>query len=175
MPNRMYVGNLPYTFTAADLEQLFSEFGKVVSAQVINDRETGRSRGFGFVEMDSPDSFRSALGSANGKDVQGRQISVTEARERTPREGGGGGGDRRPPRPTSHVGSDRGPPRPAWGRDQGGGGGGGGSGGGARGRGERGFEKGRRDDGGKRRGRDEEFDGGRPRKQRFQDHGDDDF
>ncbi len=172
MSNRMYVGNLPYTFTAADLEQLFSEFGKVVSAQVISDRETGRSRGFGFVEMESSESFRSALGGANGKDVQGRQISVTEARERTPREGGSsGGGDRRGPRPSRDGGGDRapGPPRPGWGRDLG-------DRGPPRGRGERGPEKsGRRDDGGRRRGRDEDIGGGRPRKQRFEDRGDEDF
>ena len=130
MSNRLYVGNLPYTITQNDLQQIFSEYGTVVSTQIISDRETGRSRGFGFVEMDSTDAFRKALEGANGRDVGGRQLSVTEARERAPREGGGrpgggprpsggggwGGGERRsgprpsgPPRSGGGFGSDRGP------------------------------------------------------------------
>jgi len=92
MANKLYVGNIPYTFTNADLEQLFTPFGAVRSAEVIIDRETGRSRGFGFVELDTPQATQDAIAELNEKDIQGRNLTVDEARERTPRAPGGGGG-----------------------------------------------------------------------------------
>jgi RNA recognition motif-containing protein len=88
MPNRLYVVNLPYSFTSADLQQLFSEYGVVRSAHVVTDRESGHSRGFGFVEMETPEAFRGALSGADGRKVDGRGLQVTEARERPPREAG---------------------------------------------------------------------------------------
>jgi cold-inducible RNA-binding protein len=126
MSNRLYVGNLPYTITQNDLQQIFSEYGTVVSTQIISDRETGRSRGFGFVEMDSAEAFRNALQGANGRDVGGRQLSVTEARERAP-GGGGGGGRPGGPRPSGGGwggggGAGRGGPRPSGGAPRPGGG-----------------------------------------------------
>lgn len=81
----MYVSNLSFHTTDADLKKLFEEFGAVSSAKVITDRETGRSRGFGFVEMDSNDDANKAIKGLNGKDLEGRSMSVSEAREKTPR------------------------------------------------------------------------------------------
>jgi RNA recognition motif-containing protein len=92
MAKKIYVGNLPWSATSQSLEQLFSEHGKVRSAEVISDRETGRSRGFGFVEMESDDDGTRAIEALNGADIGGRAITVNEARERAPRTGGGGGG-----------------------------------------------------------------------------------
>src|SRR5215472_3219802 len=89
---KMYVGNLTWTTTNADLEGLFAAYGTVRSAEVIMDRETGRSRGFGFVEMESQDAAQQAMQALNGSQFQGRNLTVNEARERTPRPGGGGGG-----------------------------------------------------------------------------------
>ena len=89
---KMYVGNLAWSVTQADLESLFGEYGAVRSAEVIMDRETGRSRGFGFVEMDSQEAAQQAMQALNGKDFQGRNLTVNEARERSPRPGGGGRG-----------------------------------------------------------------------------------
>lgn len=89
---KMYVGNLPWTVTQADLEGLFGTYGEVRSAEIIMDRETGRSRGFGFVEMESQDAAGQAMQALNGTPFQGRNLTVNEARERTPRAGGGGGG-----------------------------------------------------------------------------------
>ena len=86
---KIYVGNLPWQTTSDDLQEFFSGFGTVHSAQVIMDRETGRSRGFGFVEMD-PDAADRAISEADGKEMAGRNLRVNEAQER--REGGGGGG-----------------------------------------------------------------------------------
>lgn len=88
----LYVGNLPFTTTQADLEQLFGQYGTVTKAQVIQDRETGRSRGFGFVEMSS--GADEAVAAMNGAEYQGRRLTVNEAkpREERPRGGGGGGG-----------------------------------------------------------------------------------
>ena len=88
----LYVGNLPFTTTSADLEQLFGQYGTVTKAQVISDRETGRSRGFGFVEMSS--GADEAVAAMNGAEYQGRRLTVNEAkpREERPRGGGGGGG-----------------------------------------------------------------------------------
>jgi RNA recognition motif-containing protein len=92
MAKKIYVGNLPWSTTSATLESLFSAHGTVNSAEVIADRETGRSRGFGFVEMDSDEACQRAIQALNGTEVDGRAITVNEARERTPRSGGGGGG-----------------------------------------------------------------------------------
>src|SRR5207302_7192440 len=88
----LYVGNLPFTTTQADLEQLFGQYGTVTKAQVISDRETGRSRGFGFVEMSS--GADEAVAAMNGAEYQGRRLTVNEAkpREERPRGGGGYGG-----------------------------------------------------------------------------------
>jgi RNA recognition motif-containing protein len=92
MGKKIYVGNLPWSTTSATLETLFSAHGTVTSAEVIADRETGRSRGFGFVEMESDDACQRAIQALNGAEVDGRAITVNEARERAPRSGGGGGG-----------------------------------------------------------------------------------
>lgn len=89
----IYVGNLSYSVTNDELEQAFAPFGEVTSAQVIMDRDTGRSRGFGFVEMGSDEAAQSAIAGLNGTDLGGRAITVNEARPR-PSGGGGGGGGR---------------------------------------------------------------------------------
>jgi RNA recognition motif-containing protein len=86
---RLYVGNLSYSVTNDSLEQLFGQFGQVTSAQVIQDRETGRSKGFGFVEMGDDNSAQAAINALHDKEHEGRPLTVNEAR---PREGGGGGG-----------------------------------------------------------------------------------
>lgn len=88
---RIYVGNLPWSADEATLRELFSACGEVHSAAVITDRETGRSRGFGFIEMDNSDADK-AISELNGQDMGGRPLRVNEARERTSRGGGGGGG-----------------------------------------------------------------------------------
>jgi RNA recognition motif-containing protein len=90
MGTRLYVGNLPYSVTELDLRELFAGLGTVTDAKIITDRETGRPRGFGFVEMSSDDEARKAIEELNGRDVQGRQVAVKEAEDR--RGGGGGGG-----------------------------------------------------------------------------------
>ncbi len=89
MGKKLYVGNLAYGVTDSDLEQLFQAHGTVQSAQVIMDRDTGRSKGFGFVEMGSDAEAQAAIAALNGKEVDGRSLTVNEAR---PKEGGGGGG-----------------------------------------------------------------------------------
>ena len=94
MAKRIYVGNLPWSTTSADLEALFREYGTVTSAEVITDRATGRSRGFGFVQMGSDSESDAAINALNEKDIQGRALIVNEARERMPRSAGGGGRDR---------------------------------------------------------------------------------
>ncbi|MET0462490.1 MAG: RNA-binding protein [Chitinophagaceae bacterium] len=81
----MYVSNLGYHVTGDDLKALFEQFGAVSSAKIVTDRETGRSRGFGFVEMDSEEESKAAMDKLNGKDLEGRSISVTQAREKAPR------------------------------------------------------------------------------------------
>lgn len=81
----MYVSNLSFHTSDEDLKNLFSQYGAVSSAKVINDRETGRSRGFGFVEMDSADEANAAMKGLNGKDIEGRALSVSVAREKAPR------------------------------------------------------------------------------------------
>src|SRR3954451_21249880 len=126
MGKKLYVGNLSYGVDSSALEQLFSQHGTVQSAEIISDRDTGRSKGFGFVEMGSDDEAQAAIAALNGQQHQGRALTVNEAR---PKEGGGGGGGR------GGYGGGGG------GRSGGGGyggGGGGGYGGGGGGRGDRG-------------------------------------
>ncbi len=118
MGTKLYVGNLSYDIKKNDLEQMFAAHGTVTSAQVITDRETQRSKGFGFVEMGSEQEAQAAISALNGKDIDGRALTVNEARPQEPRSGGGGGG---------FGGQRRGP-------GGGGGGGGGGRGGAGGGR-----------------------------------------
>jgi RNA recognition motif-containing protein len=92
MATKLYVGNLTYGVNNTDLENMFTPFGTVQSAQVIMDRDTGRSKGFGFVEMSSSNEAQAAINALNGKEVEGRQLTVNEARPREDRGGGGGGG-----------------------------------------------------------------------------------
>lgn len=90
----IYVSNLSFNTSDAELSELFSAFGEVSSAKVITDRETGRSRGFGFVEMPSDDEGKDAMLGLNNKEVEGRAMSVSVAKEREERSGNGGGGSR---------------------------------------------------------------------------------
>ena len=92
MGKKLYCGNLNFNLSSSDLEQLFTEFGTVESAQVITDRDTGRSKGFGFVEMSSDAEAQAAIDGLNEKEHDGRALTVNEAR---PREDRGGGGGRR--------------------------------------------------------------------------------
>lgn len=87
----MYVSNLGFHVQEEDLRKLFGAFGEVTSAKIITDRETGQSRGFGFVEMKSTDEANKAMAALNRKEIEGRAISVSVAREREDRGGGGGG------------------------------------------------------------------------------------
>ena len=89
---KLYVGNLSYDMKKGDLEQMFAAHGTVTSAQVITDRETQRSKGFGFVEMGSEQAAQTAIAALNGKSIEGRALTVNEARPQEPRSGGGGGG-----------------------------------------------------------------------------------
>ncbi len=100
MSTKLYVGNLLYEVSDEDLKELFSQAGGVVSTSVIRFRDTGRSKGFGFVEMDTPDSAQKAIDTLNGSDYKGRKLVVAEAR---------------PPKPRSDFGGDRG----GYGGDQG--------------------------------------------------------
>ncbi|MBC5782693.1 RNA-binding protein [Ramlibacter sp. USB13] len=122
MGNKLYVGNLPYSFRDSDLEQAFSQFGQVNSAKVMMERDTGRSKGFGFVEMGSPAEAQAAIEAMNGQQQGGRALVVNEARPMEPRSGGGGfgGGGGGGGRGFGGGGGDRG--------GYGGGGGGGGRG-----------------------------------------------
>jgi cold-inducible RNA-binding protein len=88
MGRKLFVGNLSFQTTSADLEVLFAEVGTCESASVVTDRETGRSRGFGFVEMASNEEAQKAIAALNGRDVQGRQLNASEAKERADRGGG---------------------------------------------------------------------------------------
>jgi RNA recognition motif-containing protein len=124
MGKKLYVGNLSYNVDSSQLEELFGQFGQVQSAQVISDRDTGRSKGFGFVEMGSDDEAQAAIAGLNGQQHGGRTLTVNEAR---PKEGGGGGGGG----------------RGGYGGGGGGGGRGGYGGGGGGGRGDRGDRGGR--------------------------------
>ena len=95
MGNKLYVGNLPYSYRDSDMEQAFSQFGNVTSAKVMMERDTGRSKGFGFVEMGSDAEAQAAIEGMNGQQVGGRGLVVNEARPmepRAPRSGGYGGG-----------------------------------------------------------------------------------
>jgi cold-inducible RNA-binding protein len=117
MGNKIYVGNLPFTTTNDQLNEMFAKFGNVTSAKMIMDRDTGRSKGFAFVEMSSDQEAAAAIAKLNGQDMGGRNLIVNEARPMEPRTGGFGGGG---------GGGGRG-------GDRGGRGGGGGYGGGDRG------------------------------------------
>ena len=108
MNTKLYVGNLSFDTTENDLQDLFSQHGPVSEVNLITDRMTGRSRGFAFVTMGTPEAAQSAIGALAGKEIQGRALTVNEARPREEHGGGGGGGG---------------------GRRSGGGGGGGGGGG----------------------------------------------
>lgn len=120
---KLYVGNMSYGIDKNDLEQMFAAHGTVASAQVITDRETQRSKGFGFVEMGSDQEAQAAIAALNGKSIDGRALTVNEARPQEPRSSGGFGGQRRGP----GGGGGRGP----YGSGRGGSGSGGsGSGGG---------------------------------------------
>src|SRR3954447_17120246 len=116
MGRKLYVGNLSYQIDSSELEQLFGQHGQVQSAQVISDRDTGRSKGFGFVEMANDAEAQAAIDALNGQQHGGRALTVNEARPREDRGGGGGGGG-----------------RGGYGGGGGGGGYGGGGGGGGRG------------------------------------------
>ena len=94
MGKKLYCGNLGYDVSSSDLEVLFSQFGQVRSADVISDRDTGRSKGFGFVEMNSDAEAQAAINGLNDKDHGGRPLTVNEAKPRESRGGGGGGGGR---------------------------------------------------------------------------------
>ena len=94
MGKKLYVGNLTYNVNDSDLEALFAQFGSVQSAQVIMDRDTNRSKGFGFVEMSSDAEAQAAIDGLNGQDHGGRNLTVNEAKPRENRGGGGGGGGR---------------------------------------------------------------------------------
>ena len=139
MGKKLYVGNLSYNVNSSDLEQLFGQHGQVTSAQIINDRDTGRSKGFGFVEMSNDDEATAAIAALNGQQHDGRTLTVNEARPREDRGGGGGGG--------RGFGGGGGGGRGGGGGYGGGGGGygggGGGRGGGGGGRSERGDRSGR--------------------------------
>ena len=91
MGKKLYVGNMGYEVGSSDLQQLFTPYGEVQSAEVINDRTTGRSKGFGFVEMGSDQEAQAAIAALNGKDQNGRALTVNEAKPRGPRSGGSGG------------------------------------------------------------------------------------
>ena len=92
MAKKLYVGNLSYDTSDSDLQGMFEEFGTVESVQIIRDRDTGRSKGFGFVEMSNAQEAQAAIDVMNGKEVDGRALTVNEARPREERGGGGGGG-----------------------------------------------------------------------------------
>ncbi|HEX8710212.1 MAG TPA: RNA-binding protein [Pyrinomonadaceae bacterium] len=91
MATKLYVGNLSFKTTSDDLREHFSQAGTVESASVIEDRETGRSRGFGFVEMATAEDAQAAIEKFNGQDLNGRNLTVNEAKPKTDRGGGGGG------------------------------------------------------------------------------------
>ena len=95
MSSKIYVGGLPYATTDAQLQEIFSAHGTVESARVITDKFTGRSRGFGFVEMATQEEAQKAIQALNGTDLDGRNLTVNEARPQEKRSGGFGGGERR--------------------------------------------------------------------------------
>jgi hypothetical protein len=128
MGTKLYVGNLPYSFRDSDMEQAFAQYGTVTSAKVMMERDTGRSKGFGFVEMGSEAEAQAAIQGMNGHQSGGRALVVNEARPMEPRTGGGGGG---------YGGGGGGGRREGGGGGYGGGGGGGYGGGGGGGGGGR--------------------------------------
>lgn len=91
MGKKLYVGNLPFTATEQDLGDAFAQFGTIESVKIITDRDTGRSKGFGFVEMSTPEEAQECINQLNGSEWAGRQMTVNEAKPQAPREGGGGG------------------------------------------------------------------------------------
>lgn len=93
MAKKLYVGGLSYSTTEDSLQDLFTQAGQVDSVKVITDRETGRSKGFGFVEMSTEEAAQNAIQQFNGKEFEGRRITVNEARPQAPRDNRGGGGD----------------------------------------------------------------------------------
>jgi RNA recognition motif-containing protein len=117
MATKLFVGNLPFNTTSADLESLFGQVGAVSSVNIITDKFTGRSRGFGFVEMSNNDEAKTAIERFNGHELQGRALTVNEAKPQEPRSGGGG---------RSFGGGGGGGGRGGFSRGGGGGGGGGG-------------------------------------------------
>ena len=131
MGSKLYVGNLSYDVDSSELEQLFSQYGTVQSAEIISDRDSGRSKGFGFVQMASDEEAQAAIDALNGQQHNGRALTVNEAkpREDRPRGGGGGGGGR------GGYGGGGGGGRGGYGGGGGGGRGGYGGGGGGGGRG----------------------------------------
>ena len=150
MPSKIYVGNLPWRATDAQLTQLFGQYGEVTDARIVTDRETGRSRGFGFVTMSDATAAQNAIRAMNGYSLEGRNLVVNEARDQQggpgggggPRRGGGGGGGYGGGGGGGYgggggggYGGDRGGGGGGYGGDRGGGGGGygGGGGGGDRG------------------------------------------
>lgn len=92
MGKKLYVGNLPYSVNDDSLRNLFTPFGAVASANIVTDRDSGRSKGFGFVEMETDEAATAAIEGLHGKDQDGRNLTVNEARPREPRAFGGGGG-----------------------------------------------------------------------------------
>ena len=94
MSTKLYVGNLAFKTSSEDLQDLFAQAGTVESANVVTDRDSGFSRGFGFVEMASAEEAQTAIQQLNGKEIDGRALTVNEARPREERSGGGGGGNR---------------------------------------------------------------------------------
>ena len=92
MGKKLYVGNLSYSVDSSTLQELFTAHGSVQSAEVISDRETGRSKGFGFVQMGTDQEAQAAIAALNGQEHDGRALTVNEAKPREPRSGGGGGG-----------------------------------------------------------------------------------
>jgi RNA recognition motif-containing protein len=121
MSNKLYVGNLAFQTTSQELQELFAQAGTVESASVVEDRMTGRSRGFAFVEMSTKEEAAAAIDQFNGKEVGGRALKVNEAKPRENRAGGGGGG--------RGFGGGNGGRGGGYGGNRGGGGGGGGRGG----------------------------------------------
>lgn len=131
MPKKLYVGNLPWTLGTDELREIFAEHGNVLDAIVLADRDTGRSRGFGFVEFASPEEAQRAIEALDGAEIGGRNLRVNEAEERQPRGGGSRGGPRGGRGGGGGGGSyGRGGGGGGYGRGGGGGGGGYGGGGG---------------------------------------------
>ena len=124
MSMKLYVGNLAFSTSSQDLQELFAAAGTVESASVVEDRETGRSRGFGFIEMSTKEEGAAAISQFNGKEMGGRALTVNEAKPREPRSGGGGG--------RGGFGGGRNGGGGGYGGNRGGGGGYGGGGGGNR-------------------------------------------